>query len=518
MRRSYLSLLALCLTVCVSASAWAQAQMPQKMLTLDEIFGPEASQRVNFSGAPVNPRWLKDGQFYIQTRLNPESKKAETLKFNAATGDTSPFYDAAKLATALQAAGLSAADAQKLSAQTNFQFNADQTAALLDYQGDVVYTEMNGGKARRLTTTKEEELEADFSPDGKQVSYVRGNNLYVFDLASGKETALTKDGSEKFLNGYLDWVYEEELYGRGNKRGYWWSPDSKAIAYLRIDETPVPQFVVVDHIPTAQKIEDTPYPKAGDPNPLVKLGVVDTKSGKTAWADNAAYKPEDFLISRVDWSPDSRRVIYQAQDRAQTFLDLNAAAPQDGKVTTLFREKSVAWVEAIDNPKWLKDGSFLWLSERNGWKHIYHFSADGKMTRQITDGKWEARTLDALDETGGWIYFTGTKDSHIAEQAYRVKLDGSNLTRLTPQEGTHAVTFTANGAYFLDRWSDANTPPQTRLYRGDGSLVRVIEENQAAREEILASDPDALTTEYTEHTEITAAGSNQRSQRSSWPS
>ena len=446
-----------------------------KKLSLEEIFGPEPAKRVNFNGSAPQTRWLKDGVNYLQM------SREGLLKVNAATGDAAPFLDTAKLAAALQATGVAETEAKQLAGSPFLQFNPAQTAALFDHQGDIYYALLDGSAAKRLTNTKDEELESEFSPNGASVSFVRGYNLYVLNLATGTERALTKGGNANLLNGYLDWVYEEEVYGRGNKRGYWWSPDSKSIAYLRTDESPVPRFAVVDHIPTNQIVEDTPYPQAGDPNPLVSLGIVDARTGKTAWADNKAYKPEDFLITRVTWSPDSQRVIYQAQDRAQTFLDMNAASARDGKVTRLFQETTKAWVEADDNPLWLKDGTFLWRSERTGWKHIYHFAADGKLIKQITDGPWEARSLDTVDEANGWVYFSGTKDSHIGENAYRVKLDGSNLTRLTNGDGAHAASFNAAGSLFFDRWSDINTPPQSRLYKGDGTLVRVIEENKGAQ-------------------------------------
>ena len=240
-----------------------------------------------------------------------------------------------------------------------------------------VFYDFAAGKAKRLTNTPIEELEADFSPDGKMISFVRGNNLFVINAATGRETQLTSDGGEKILNGYLDWVYEEELYGRGNKRGYWWSPDSASIAFLRTDENPVPKFVLVDHISTDQKVENTDYPQSGDPNPFVKLATVNVKNRTVKFMDISKYKPEDFLISRVAWSPDSRVVVFQAQNREQTFLDLNAADRTTGKTQTLFRETSPAWVEAVDNPKFLKNGTAVWQSSRTGFKHLYLYDNNG---------------------------------------------------------------------------------------------------------------------------------------------
>ena len=231
------------------------------------------------------------------------------------------------------------------------------------------------------------------------MSFVRKNDLYVVDVKTRAERRLTNTGNEKTLNGILDWVYEEELYGRGNKRGYWWSPDSARIAFLNTDERPVRTFPVVDHIPRGQVLEDTPYPLAGDPNPLVRLGVVDVSAGEPRWAEAAGYEPTDFLVVRVAWSPDSRRVVWQGQNREQTYLDLNASDPSTGKTTRLFRETTKAWVEAFDdNPRFLKDGSFIWRSERSGWSHLYGYAADGKLVKQITSGPWEVRGIAAVDE------------------------------------------------------------------------------------------------------------------------
>ncbi|HEY0321837.1 MAG TPA: S9 family peptidase [Pyrinomonadaceae bacterium] len=474
MRNRKTSLLALLLLLCCSTVIRAQ----EKLLTIDDIFDPV--KRVNFGGTPPgNLQWLKDGDYYLQSKTDPQTKTSQLLKVNARTGEAKPFFDAARMEAALmKLQGMKAEDARKLAHQSSYQLNPAQTGVLLNFQNDLLYYELGSDKAVKLTSNPEEEAEEDFSPDGLVVSFVRNNNLYVVELASGRERALTTDGGEKVFNGSLDWVYEEELYGRGNKRGYWWSPDSKRIAYLRLDESDVKNFPVVDHIPRAQVLEETAYPLAGEPNPRAQLGIVDAAGGKTLWADTSNYQPKDFLIVRVSWSPDSRRVVYQAQNREQTFLDLNAIGAGDGKSTTLFKEQTKAWVEAVDNPRWLKDGSFLWKSERDGWMHLYHYSADGQLIRRVTEGKWEVRELDEVDERAGWIYFRGTEHSHIAEQVYRIKLDGTGMSRLSQTEGNHRSSVNPTATLFIDYWSDVNTPTQVRLFKTDGSMERVIDENK----------------------------------------
>jgi dipeptidyl-peptidase 4 len=442
-----------------------------KMLSIDDIFDPQ--KRVNFSGRPTFVQWNKDGTTYKQVQ------NQMLMRVNPLTGESNAFFDNKKLVSTLtQTTGFSPEEANKLGTSPAQQFNNAETAILINHKNDLYLYNIAGGLIKRLTNTPAEEMEADFSPDDKLISFVRGMNLFIVDVATGRETQLTRDGGEKILNGYLDWVYEEELYGRGLKRGYWWSPDSTHIAFLRTDETPVPKFVLPDDTVPDQRVENTDYPQAGDPNPLVKLGAVNVKTRIVKFVDTSKYKPEDFLISRVTWSPDSRVVMYQAQNREQTFLDLNAANKTTGATQTIFRETSPAWVEVIDNPTFLKDGTAIWQSARSGFKHLYHYDNTGKMLRQITDGRWEVRSFYGVDEANGWLYFSATEYDPIGEQIYRVKLDGSNLTRLTKTDGTHSANFNPTFTHFVDNWSDVNTPPQTRLYRADGTLEKVLNENK----------------------------------------
>ena len=465
---------ALLLTLAASLTVLAQ----QKLLTIDDIFDP--AKKVNFNGTTPTVRWLKDGNHYLVTNEASRTDVPRLQKVNAATGQATPFFDAAKMQAAFAALpGVSAADARQLAGRGNYNLNPAETAVLINWANDLFYYELGSDRAIRLTSNPEPEVSEEFSPDGRMVSFVRENNLYVEDVSmQRRERALTRDGSAKILNGRLDWVYQEELYGRGNFGAYWWSPDSTTIAFLRFDETPVPEFTVVDHIPLYQNVEVTPYPKAGAPNPIVKLGVVNASGGEIRWVDTFKYQPADFLISRVTWSPDSKNVVFQAQNREQTFLDVNFADARDGKSKTIIHESSKAWVGINEQPLWLKDGSFLWASERNGWEHLYHYAADGKLLKQVTDGKWEVRTIEGVDEQNGLIYFTGTKDSHIAPSGYRIKLDGSGLTRLTTSEGTHRMDVSPTFNYFINVWSDLNTPSQVRLFDASGKLVRVIAENK----------------------------------------
>jgi dipeptidyl-peptidase-4 len=460
--------------LCILLLALA-AVAQQKLLTIDDIFDPV--KKVNFSGTPPTVSWLKDGKHYL---LTDESKKgiARIQKVNAATGQAVPFFDVAKMQAALTAlGGVTNQDAKQLSNRSSYQTSNDEKAVLINWNNDLFYYQLDSNQALRVTNNPEEEVGETFSPDDRMLAFVRNNNIYIYDLAAQRERQLTTDGSPKVLNGRLDWIYQEELYGRGNFEAYWWSPDSTKLAYLRLDEKSVPEFTVVDHIPYDPGLEVTPYPKAGDPNPVVQLGIVNAAGGPTRWVDTFKYQPSDLLIVRVTWTPDGSKVVYQAQNREQTFLDLNFADSQDGKSNTVLRESARPWVDVLDNPTWLKDGSFLWLSERSGWQHIYHYSVDGKLIKQVTDGKWEADSIQSVDNDKDLIYFSGSEHSHIAPSSYRVKLDGTGFTRLTSSEGSHKATFSPAANLFFDNWSDINTPTQLRLYDADGKLMRVISEN-----------------------------------------
>jgi dipeptidyl-peptidase-4 len=398
-------------------------------------------------------------------------------KVDAVSGRTSPLFDASRMATALASLpGITREVAADLSRSRALTFNAGMTRALMTINDDVYVYDTVEGKATRLTETAGDEEELTFSPDGRLVGFVRGNNLHVVSVANPKERALTRDGGPQILNGKLDWLYQEEVYGRGQFRSYWWSPDSSRIAFLRLDETAVPEYTVVDHIPYRPALEVTDYPKAGDPNPTVRLGLAKATGG-VEWADLKKYEAEEFLLVNVDWTPDSSQVVYQVQNREQTWLDLNLAQASSGRSRTLLRETTKAWVDRNENPIWLKDGSFLWLSVRSGFNHVYHYDGNGTLRRPVTNGRWEVRVLYGLDEAAGVIYFTAPERSNIDSDIYRVRLDGSGFTRLSATAGANRAIFNPSWSMYVGVWSDATTPNQVRLHRSDGTVVRVLDAN-----------------------------------------
>ena len=475
-----------CIALLLLAASSLLAQdvktMPQpkptiRELTLENVFDPK--QRVSFGGTPQSGfNWLDDKTFaWPRTE---EGKVVEQAVIETETGNKRVLFNAAKLeAAAKKIAGVSAEEASGFAKQRNWNFSPNKKSVLLAIGNDVYLYAFDADSMTRLTSSPGEKEEVAFSPDGRFVSFVRENNIYIVDVAAQRERQLTTDGNENIQNGILDWVYQEEVYGRGNFRAYWWSPDSSRIAYLQLDERPVKHFAVVDHIPYQQNVESELYPKAGAPNPIAKLFCVSVSGSAPKEVSTESYSSADFLIVLVDWSPDSSKVVYQIQNREQTWLDLDAAEVKGGATKTLFRETTKGWVDITGNPVWLKDGSFLWLSERSGFKHLYHYAADGKLIAQLTSGPWEVRTLHGADPANEWIYFSGTERSILGTDTYRLHLDGSGLKRLSDASGQHNANFNPSFTAWLDTFSDAATPSSTSLRRSDGTQVRVVDANEA---------------------------------------
>jgi dipeptidyl-peptidase-4 len=460
-----------------------------RTLTLDDIYSPTA--RINFSGAvPSGLTWI-DRSHLAWPRNIGDGVTWTSLDVEGAERD---IFEPANMQTALEQLGVPSADARRASHARDLVFNTQYSAAVAEIADDLYAYHLDSKRAVRLTSAAGEAEHVSFSPDGRLVAFLRDNNLFVVDANGGAARALTSDGAPRVLNGKLDWVYEEEIYGRGINRAYWWSPDSSQIAFLHIDDRPVPTFPVVDHIPYEQKVEQWDYPTAGAANPEVTLRVVAAAGGAARTVNTDTYAAADRLIVAVSWTPDSSRVVYLIQNRVQSFVDVLTADAAALKPHVLLHEESKYWIDPDDArpPVWLEDGSFLWLSTRSGFKHLYWYAADGTLRRQITSGKWEVRALHGVDEAGQWIYLSGTERSPIGGDVYRVKLDGGGLQRLSSTPGTHDAMFDPGFRYYVDTWSTVRTPPQVRLHRADdGREVRTLAENRvAALGEFALSEPE----------------------------
>lgn len=425
----------------------------------------------NFGGNPMGGvTWLDDGEHFLQ------SKGGQLCKVHARTGRSTPFVDASKLEASLKAEPALESVAAALSKRATFTMNPARTGALFTHQEDFYFGFFDGTPALRLTKSAGGKERPKFSPDGQLVAFTRAGNLFVVDLATQTEKALTSDGGGAILNGKADWVYEEEIFNRRDE-SYRWSPDSKHIVFLRLDDAPVKNFTVVNHIPTRLNVENYPYPKAGDPNPLVKLGIANVDAATVSFVDLSEYKPDDMLIARIGWLPESSAAYAYVTNRVQNFMDIVFAPITGSPPQKVVHETTKAWVDDTGPLHFLPDGSLIFSSDRTGWRHLYRYKPDGTLLNAVTKGDWEVRQVVSVDAAGEWVYFQSTKDSHIAVNGYRAKLDGSAVERLTPESGTHGINVNPAATLFIDSHSSFSTPTQVHLRAADGSLVRTLDTN-----------------------------------------
>lgn len=481
-------LLLLCLVLAATA---AHAQ--KRVVTMDEIYDP--ARRIEFAGvAQANIQWIDDTRL-LWAITGSNLGVTEVLEVNATNGRTKPFFDTSKLQALLQKeAGATEAEARAITRQKRYPLARAGRVILVSAKNDLFTYDRVANRLTRLTSTPAREEEFDFSPDGSNVSFIRGNDIYTVAASGTKpERRLTFDGSDDVLNGVLDWVYQEEIYGRGEFRGTWWSPDSKSIAFLRLDETRVPRHAIVDDIPYEQRVTMQRYPKAGEPNPLPKIMVVDAAGGESRDLTLGSYDAADLLVVNVSWTPDSSRVVYQATNREQTWLDLVTADRVTRNPRTILRETSPAWVKVIAPPRWISGETFLWLSERSGLRHLYLVGGNGAVVRQVTAGEWEVRDVGGFDAKGSWIYLTANEREAIGQDVYRVHPDGTGLARISDRRGTHSPKFNQAATRYSDSWSDFSTPPQLRVHRADGGEVAVLDRNPShALEQLVLSRPEFL--------------------------
>jgi dipeptidyl-peptidase-4 len=350
----------------------------------------------------------------------------------------------------------------------------DQGKALLvPVQGDLWFYEVASGRTRQLTNTPGDEIDGKISPKGGFVSYVRDDNLYVMPIAGGAERALTTGGTELKSWGTAEFIAQEELH---RETGYWWSPDESKIALAHVDQSCVDVIDRVDIGAEGGTIVHQRYPRVGRPNAVVELYVADVATGNRVKVDLGA--DADVYLARVNWAKDGKTVYVQRLTRDQKRLDVLAVDPATGASHVILTETSPHWVDLSDDMTPLKDGTFLWSSERDGEKHLYLYAGDGRLIRQLTHGDWPVADLAGIDEARHEAIFTASKDTPIERRLYEVSwLKPAEPKALTPAGGWWTAVVAKTGGSFAGAYSDPKTPPRTGLFKADGTLVRWIEAN-----------------------------------------
>jgi len=328
--------------------------------------------------------------------------------------------------------------------------------------------------------------EPTFSPDGSKIGYARENNLYVYDVATKKHTQITTDGKKNsIINGITDWVYEEEF---AFVRAFDWNAANDKIAYIRFDETDVPEFSMDLYnqglYPTQNVFK---YPKAGEKNAVVSLHVYDVKTGTTKKINLGNYN--DFYIARLEWTNEANTLSAQVLNRHQDNLDLLFVDGNSGNVKVVLNEKDKAYVDVTDNLTFLKDNSFIWTSEKDGFNHIYHYDSKGKLKNQITKGPWEVTSYYGFDEKSGTIFYQSVENGSINRDVYSIKLNGSGKKRLTTATGTNDATFSPNFQYFINSFSSAKNAPKYTLHETkSGKLIKTIVSNETLEAKLAKYD------------------------------
>ncbi len=360
---------------------------------------------------------------------------------------------------------------------------------LLSVRGDLFLFSLDSGAWEQLTATAEPERDPKLSPDGARVAFRRGHDLYTLDIASKQVSRLTDDGSATLLNGELDWVYPEEL---DLSTAYWWSPDSKRIAYMQFDiarEFTYPQVALGGVRAVA---EPERYPQAGTANAEVRVGVVPAAGGATRWMELGDTR--GYLIARVHWTPDSTRLAIERMNRVQNQLDLLLADAGAGTARTILSESDPYWINQNDLFRFLEDGQFLWGSERDGFRHLYLYSLDGKQRKRITEGNWEVTELAGVDEARQKIYYVSTEGSPLERQLYSIKLNGKDRARVSQGAGTHQISMGPSAAYYLDDFSSDTEPPRSTVNLIGGDQWAVFRDTDRSAIENLAISPAQVVT------------------------
>ncbi|MGQ9619381.1 MAG: DPP IV N-terminal domain-containing protein [Bacteroidales bacterium] len=414
--------------------------------------------------------WIDDTHFIFQTL--DKDKMPVTLSVDIRTGKSIP-YTQPELPRDAFVKSLPAG----ISLGMNDILASDFRSAVFIKENDLWYFKTGDKELRRLTNDKDEEVNTRFSPDNLKIAYTKNKDLYVYNLVNFTEIRLTHDATDRIYNGYASWVYMEEILGRASRyAAFWWSPDSRRIAFLRTDETEVPVFTLnrLDEPDGIHgKIEITPYPKAGEANPKVKMGIVDITGTAIVWVktdDNI-----DQYIAWPFWKPDGSKLAVQVLNRDQNDMRFILADVNTGEYSELYSETRKTWIDFFEDIYVMKNGTgFIIRSYRSDWENLYYYGWDGKLISQITNVQWRVNSIDRVDEDTKTVYFTGTGPESTDNHFFKAGLDGKNMIQITKGSGIHSVSISPKGNYFIDTWNNINTPGSIIGYDNKGKQIREI--------------------------------------------
>jgi len=453
--------LAICLLITLPASA------QKKHITYGQAY--KWAEPKIMESLP-NLRWYGKDKFL---KKSFEKSSTQYILVDAVTGKENIFFDTKTCAEEL--------NLPEYLSLNRAHWNKDFSAAIILHKGNIFYINRKNRTLRQLTAFKAPVKNPTFSPDFKYIAFTRSHNLYVVNMETGLEKQLTNDGSDTIYNGWASWVYYEEVLGRGSRyRAFYWSPDSKKIAFLRFDDSKVPEFTLFRADGVHGELEVAHYPKPGDPNPDVTLGIVSVKTGDIVWVDTKI--EDDQYIAWTFWTPDSKQLLFQWMNRDQDSVTIYSADPVTGKRKEVYTEHQDSWVEFFQDIYIFKDSKhFILRSDKNGWPHLYLYTIDGKLIKQLTKGNWPVKSISFVDEKNNVVYFTGFKSNSTENHLFRINLNGKRLKQLTKTKGNHYTSVSPSGKYFIDRYSNIDTPSKMDLYKTDGTFVKSLGDSRTAK-------------------------------------
>ena len=456
----WLAFIVCCTAVCVPLQSQGK-----KHLTYEQVFG-NAEPRI-LSALPVASGWADDAHYL----LTKGGRGGAVMSVDVSSGKESPYRDLNQFRNTADST---------VALNVPVSHTEDYTVMAYLKDGDIYVLDTKARAFKRLTTTPALEKNPTVSPDGKLVAFTRDKNLYVVDVASGKETQCTMDGSGAIYNGWASWVYMEEILGRaGQYRAFWWSPDSKHLAFYRFDDSHVPVFPLFDDNGVHGSLENTRYPVPGDSNPEVRIGIVPAAGGKIVWTDFDEHADQYF--GTPFWTPDGSHLLVQWMNRRQDDLKVFSVEPGSGTKKELYDERQPSWVEWFEDIRFLKDGSgFVLRTDKDGWMHLYLHNMDGSLKNRITSGEWSVTSIEEVDEAHGIVYFSARKENSARTDLYSSSLNGTGLKRLTFGDYYHTVKVSPGGKYFVTTYSNTGTPARMALCDISGKILREIGDSKTA--------------------------------------
>jgi len=472
MKKSSISLF---IIILISTTLWAQKTTYNSLR--EALF---SAGRLRGGSAPANLTWIRNGNQYSFTKRNDGAQEIwthdvkadqEIRIFSTADftfpDDTIPFQY------------------RSFSWTTNYEYLLFQTRfqPVWRYSGNADYY-LYSLQDKSLQRVVESAFTAEISPDGTMLGYGKDGNLFTFEFATGKTTQLTNDAESFFYNGRFGWAYEEEF---GLVQAWAWSPDSRYIAFWQSDERDVPIYQLTDFSGLHPEYMEIPYPKVGDSAPIVKIGVIDIRNRTKSWLDielNGGYIP------RIYWTSKAQTLAVIWMNRSQNQMKLNFFNVADGSRQLIMEEHSTTWIDVFDFfqgrlhhfyfPEDLEE--FFWISERDGWSHIYRYDYTGQLINQVTQGSWEVTGIDAIDAKKKRLFYISSENSPLERHLYSINFDGTKKKRLTAFEGHHSVNVAPGGTYFIDSYTNVLTPGQVDLVSGKGKIVQTLADNQSTIE------------------------------------